>query len=307
MLAYCENELEISGPATAVAAFVAACEGEDELLDWQRLIAEPDIGNLGGKNGWHNWRMAHWGTKWSPSDVERTQVSKTRASYRYQTHAAPAVYPIVAMSFRYPEVRVTLSYASEANDFSGRLDLLAGNVLDEQAGTYRDICCDDEDGTGGGNLLGPLSEVCRRLERSLKRDVADEILQLVRGNDAPEDIEELLVALPDRVLVEAYLAGEPDRAWELAETAISHHLGGGVLVTMRSSANPETARIGRVCSHFYAGLSGGRSATLRAHLQEARLLGDLDGYIDTLESLAKGWNGDDIDEFLRAALLLHFR
>lgn len=306
MLAYCENELEISGPATAVAAFVAACEGEDEFLDWQRLIAEPDIGNLGGKNGWHNWRMAHWGTKWSPSDVQRTQVSKTRASYLYQTNAAPAIHPIVLMSFRYPEVRIALSYASEANDFAGRLELLAGNVLDERAGTYRDLCAGDEDGTGGGNLMGSLSKVCRTLQRSLKRDVADELLQLVRSNDAPEDVEDLLVALPDRGLVEVYLAGNPNRAWKLAETAISHHLGGGVLVAMLSSTNPETVRIGRVCSYFYAALSDGRSATLREYLQEAHRLGDLDGYVDTLEGLAKGWNGDAIVEFLHAALLLHF-
>jgi hypothetical protein len=323
---YCENELRIVGPAGDISAFAHAVESDDELLSFQRLLPEPDIGALGSPQGWLNWRMTHWGCKWDAIDIERSQRSHTEIVYHYETPLGPALNPLRQASKRWPDLTFILGYAIPGSGNAGMVHLDGGRIIEERVGAYADICVSDSenDDTGHGHL-GTLTEACRRLPESARGDAVGEV-HLAFDADGPgsvENVESILLGLGDLGLIARYTAHAPDedeRTWRLITRAVGDIRGGAVLLALAASENVRTRTFARTASHLQSALltpqellGDGRDITaydridaVRRILEQADEAGDLRGFAETLEGIARGWAGNDFDEFLHACWRLHF-
>jgi len=324
---YCQNELTVTGPAGDVAAFAANVEGSEDLLTFQRLLPEPDIARLGGPKGWLNWRAAHWGCKWDALDVERTQSSRTEIVYHYDTGFSVAFNPIREASRRWPELTFTLSYASPGARYAGAVTFRNGAVVDERIGRYSDICAEDPSGTEPDPVfLTALSIVCSRLPLTDRGDAVEEFRRALveTGPGGIEDVETILLRLGDPGAVTEYCAHRDtttERIWELLTRSVGDPRGGAVLLALRAGSDSRLKAIAAVLSHLQAALlcdeevfeADGRDivehdriAHLREKLEAAERNGDLDGFVETLQSLSLNWDDADFDAFLDAAWRLHF-
>ena len=323
---YCQNELTITGPAGDIAAFSSSVEGTDELLSFQRLIHEPELGLLRGSKGWLQWRVTHWGCKWDAIDVERSQSSRTEIVYNYDTGFGAGVNPIREASRLWPELTFQLSYASPGSCFAGAVTFKNGLTVEERIGRYSDICADDPTGTEPGPVyLASLSVVCRRLPLSDRGDAIAEFRRtlLESGPGGIEDIETLLLRLGDPASTLAYCAHPEttvDHIWEILTRSMGDLHGCGLLLTLRAGGSPHVKVVATVLSHLQAAFIERSDpdddrpgavdregiARLRAVLEAAEHKGDLEGFSDTLRGLSSNWENSCLEEFLDAAWRLHF-
>jgi len=316
----CHNELRVSGPPRQIAEFLRGGETDDELLSLDRLLPEPDIGMLGGDRGWCNWRVTHWGSKWDASDIERSQ-SRHGLVYHFQTAWLPPVNPVREASRHRSDLTFELSYASDGDGYAGRVLLRGGCVLEENSGSHADVTLSDASGRRD-QLRGSLSSACRELPEPASRQTAAALRDLLRdgGARSVEDLDQFLLSLGDPDLVREHARSlDRDALWELLTTAVGDLRGGTVLLALRADGGP-AALLARSASHFQGALvepgllvdAGHRRAScerislLRSALETAEESGDLPGFVDTCEGLARNWVGDDLGEFLDAAQRLHF-
>jgi hypothetical protein len=323
---YCENELRIIGPAGDIRAFAQAVESDDELLSFQCLLPEPDIGLLGSPQGWLNWRMTNWGCKWDALDIERSQSTHTEIVYHYETPLGPALNPIRQASKRWPDLTFLLGYAIPGSGHAGMFHLDGGRVIEERTGSYDDICVSDsENGSSGNGYTGTLTEACQRLPKSARSEVGGDV-RLALESDGPrsvENIENILLGLGDPELVLRYVthsATDDELTWKLIACAVGDIRGGTLLHALADSGNPRTQTFARTASHLQSALltpqellgsnrdivAYDRVDALRKILEQADEAGDLLGFTETLEGIARGWAGSDFEEFLQASWRLHF-
>lgn len=78
--------------------------GEETAFDFDKLIPMPD-----GVD-WYHWSIENWGTKWNSYEVEVDSDSKT---IRFLTAWASVPRIVKALSVRYPNVKMTYSWADE--------------------------------------------------------------------------------------------------------------------------------------------------------------------------------------------------
>lgn len=117
-----------------------------------------------GLEGWYEWRLAHWGTKWDASfgepflglsagdeaDVDvsveskRATITPTVAIYKFDTAWSPPVPVIEAASEQHPELEFTLRFGEPGNDFAGEVRFLAGLTLEEQELEVTDVLAPEE-------------------------------------------------------------------------------------------------------------------------------------------------------------------
>jgi len=323
---YCQNELTVSGPADDIAAFSSSVEGTEDLLSFQRLIPEPNLGMLGGSKGWLNWRITHWGCKWDALDVERSQNSRTGIAYNYDTGFGVALNPIREASRLWPELTFQLSYASPGEWVAGAVTFKNGLTVEERIGRYSDVCVDDPSGTEPDPLyLSPLSVVCGRLPLSDRGDAIVEFRRalLENGPREIENVENILLRLGDPDSTLAYClhpATDTEHVWELLSRSAGDTRGGRVLLALRAGDDQRLATLARLISHLQGALitpgeTLGESldvldrdgvARLRGILEAAENEGDIEGFTDTLMNLSPDWEGSGLDEFLDAAWRLHF-
>jgi hypothetical protein len=162
---YCENDLVISGPEDALAAFMDAARAErepgaDEAFKAEgnaqyipicipRLIPVPEeiancrtplpcvgIGAYGMGDAEVEWRYEHWGTQ-SPLLAVR---SETRSPGQYtatcDTWWSPPLAAFSAISAAFPLLTFDLRYYERGMSFQGQAVLRAGRVLYEWEGRY---------------------------------------------------------------------------------------------------------------------------------------------------------------------------
>jgi hypothetical protein len=94
-----------------------------------------------GHPDWHSWACANWGTKWSATDAG--WMSAARAAKRdahqvayFGTAWSPAVPVVMALSERFPEVILRLTYDEPDMSFRGFVAAQAGEELASKHEVY---------------------------------------------------------------------------------------------------------------------------------------------------------------------------
>ena len=127
----CRNRLTLSGDTQELAAFVDQVQTDEQPLSFESLApTPPDL----LKEGWYEWRLEQWGTKWDAEfeDVtEPLRVRRTRATYVFLTTFAPPVAWIERVSEAFTGLTVRLDYAAADGSFSGVKEVRAGEVVRE--------------------------------------------------------------------------------------------------------------------------------------------------------------------------------
>ena len=86
------------------------------------------------KQGWYEWRIEHWGTKWDAEfeDVtEPLRVRRTRATYVFLTAWGPPVEWLRPASEAFPELTFRLDYVDGSGAYSGVQEVRNGEVVQE--------------------------------------------------------------------------------------------------------------------------------------------------------------------------------
>jgi hypothetical protein len=128
---FCRNRLTVSGDTQELAAFVERVETEEQPLSFETIAPTPsDL----LKEGWYDWRIEHWGTKWDAEfeDVtEPLRVRRTRATYVFLTMFGPPVAWIERAGEAYPALTFRLDYEAVDGSFSGVKEVRGGEVVRE--------------------------------------------------------------------------------------------------------------------------------------------------------------------------------
>jgi hypothetical protein len=128
---WCSNRVTVTGSPEGVAAVVAAVRGTDDdgnecPLDFRRIVPPPpeatdDV----------SWRYDHWGTKWLPVHPEIKKNDKGKFIVTFESAWSPPKEFIVALSERFPDVTVELSYDLPEEGHGRSLTYEAGVLVGE--------------------------------------------------------------------------------------------------------------------------------------------------------------------------------
>ena len=106
-----------------------ALNGDGEL-DFNVAVPAPeDIGD-----GWYEWNIDNWGTKWGPCYPEDPEVSSDGAEFSvsFETAWAPPTPWVHAIASKHPEVTVTLAYSEPGMEFEGIVEVKGDSVLTDK-------------------------------------------------------------------------------------------------------------------------------------------------------------------------------
>ena len=97
----------------------------EELLkdDWQRdkAIAAANK-EKHGYDGWYDWRVAKWGTKWEVADVQIFDEDK-HLMYNFQSAWSPVSAWVKALSAKYPEVAISHEFHEEGGMYPSAVEV----------------------------------------------------------------------------------------------------------------------------------------------------------------------------------------
>ena len=145
------NVLIVSGERDALREFKHAVReldpepGEERApLDFERHLPTPPAltardpeSEDGLFPAWHEWRRAHWGTKWNAfwSSVSGT-LKSGELRYRFQTAWTPPVAWLDFVAFMHHDLCFELAYEEELGHFRGRMRYERGERVLDRADSY---------------------------------------------------------------------------------------------------------------------------------------------------------------------------
>lgn len=89
-------------------------------------------------NGWYDWRLQNWGTKWDLSEEEQREVADQLISESadfqatFMTAGSPPIEAIAALSEMFPNDQFTLDYFESGCWFAGTAIISQGEIDDNQ-------------------------------------------------------------------------------------------------------------------------------------------------------------------------------
>lgn len=89
-------------------------------------------------NGWYEWSLEHWGTKWDLTDMSESNdldavadYEECELFYRFDTAWSPCIPVLIEMSKQYPDFEFKICYEDEGGGFVGVETYKAGEQTSE--------------------------------------------------------------------------------------------------------------------------------------------------------------------------------
>lgn len=135
---WCYNQIAITGPDPVLDELLAAGSQQvseqsqepapsftssDTSFSLEALIPTPP-GLLDGE-GWYNWRIDHWGTKWDLSDIEMVR-EQGQAWLDCLSAWGPPLPALLTISRRYPALKLCIDYDEPMMELSGMASYKSG-------------------------------------------------------------------------------------------------------------------------------------------------------------------------------------
>ena len=132
---WCENDLEISGPATLVEEAVAKISGPEGEIDFNKIVPEPE-----NNPDWYKWRVENWGCKWNASETQSHATlvkTKKKVEMSFQTPWAPPLPVMKKLGELYPGLTISIRYYECGMEYQGHYKVQRGEVKTNMTKGYR--------------------------------------------------------------------------------------------------------------------------------------------------------------------------
>jgi hypothetical protein len=128
---WCENKLSIMDCSPELESYL-----KENGLSFEKI--KPTPSELLEGNGWYDWRLENWGTKWDLSEQEQREVADQLISESadfqaiFMTANSPPIEAIAALSEMFPNDQFTLDYFESGCWFAGTAVISKGEIDDNQ-------------------------------------------------------------------------------------------------------------------------------------------------------------------------------
>jgi hypothetical protein len=131
---WCENKLSIMDCSPELESYL-----KENGLSFNKIKPTPP--ELLEGNGWYDWRLQNWGTKWDLSEQEQREIADQLISESadfqaiFMTANSPPIEAIAALSEMFPHDQFTLDYFESGCWFAGTAVISQGffddNLVDD--------------------------------------------------------------------------------------------------------------------------------------------------------------------------------
>jgi hypothetical protein len=121
------NVLRVSGythlgaPEGLVDEVLAAVKSDKSPIDFERLIPMPAELKAPNQEGWYQWSVNHWGTKWNAYCAVAGKIDKRTAYFHFETAWAPPLPVLDALAAKFPKANLRLIWCDEGDDKQNRV------------------------------------------------------------------------------------------------------------------------------------------------------------------------------------------
>jgi hypothetical protein len=120
------NYAEVTGPAAALNAIKAT------KLDFRKLMPCPHDATMHLDDLWYNWRMSHWGCKWTAYEARITDNPHTGGiSASFETPWSPPYGLLAFLTREHAGVRIELDFTEEFDECIGHVVFADGRMKGE--------------------------------------------------------------------------------------------------------------------------------------------------------------------------------
>lgn len=134
---WCACTLIVKGQREILENFAAEAyhHGNDEVnetpFSFEKFLPTPP--ELMKNQGWYDWRVKNWGTKWDACEVSFDTISETEIIYNFDTAWGPPVELFTFIAAMYPTLHFDLNYDIEGGNGAGDLYWFDGELGAEDA------------------------------------------------------------------------------------------------------------------------------------------------------------------------------
>jgi hypothetical protein len=126
-----ENKLSVMDCSPELESYL-----KENGLSFEKIKPTPP--ELLEGNGWYDWRLQNWGTKWDLSEKEQREIADQLISESadfqaiFMTANSPPIEAIAALSEMFPHDQFTLDYFESGCWFAGTAIISQGEIDDNQ-------------------------------------------------------------------------------------------------------------------------------------------------------------------------------
>lgn len=129
---WCSNKLQVSGPAVDISEFTSK-NIKNGSFGFDAFVPMPEALKTG--EGWYEWSVQNWGTKWDlraddeisfEEDRDSTDSSTKAVVCFFSTAWAPPIAWQEKVSTAFPTLTISLWYDESGGDFAGLSEMIAG-------------------------------------------------------------------------------------------------------------------------------------------------------------------------------------
>jgi hypothetical protein len=131
---WCNNILTVSEPSAELVKYL-----QEEGFSFDKIKPMPP--ELKEGDGWYDWAVENWGTKWdldeNPFDFDSTPENEI--SFWFDTAWSPPMGVIEALSEKFYKDHFVLQYLEMGMGFCGEASFSDGSVVDNQSSEEKEV------------------------------------------------------------------------------------------------------------------------------------------------------------------------
>jgi len=122
---WCSNRIVMIGEAEVLSVLRETVSSDESHFDFDKIVP----GRPG--EGWYEWSIENWGTKWNASDVDLDQGDGELA-FTFDTAWGPCGPVVAALASQFPTLRIIHMYAESGMGFGGIVRYEGGEAVETE-------------------------------------------------------------------------------------------------------------------------------------------------------------------------------